>query len=195
MKRIRLGAPLTLLVAAGCVLGTYGPGAGHFGISGSLASLALPWTYLRLVTWPFVHAGTEHLLSNMMLFLLLSPQLEKKLGWVEYLFCLVVTSAVIGVGHLAFGAAGTTLVGASGWVFMMILLTTFTSGDAGTLSVPTIIVAALYGWQEIRAALAPSHISQFAHLLGGACGLAFGLLGAGQRAEERSGATPAFMKT
>ncbi len=185
--RIRLGAPLSLLVAAGCVAGTYWPGAGYLGISGGLGALLLPWTWLRLVTWPFVHADTSHLLGNMMFFLLLSPNLEKKQGWFEYLFCLVATAMVIGVAHLAFGHTGTMLIGASGWVFMMILLTTFVGVEPGTIAVPTLIVAVLYGWQEVRAALTPNHISQLAHLLGGACGLVFGLAGSGQRAGAVSG--------
>lgn len=181
MKRIRLGAPLTLLVATGCVLGTYLPGAVHFGIGGGLGSLLLPWTWIRLVTWPFVHADTTHLLGNMMFFLLLSPNLEKKQGWFEYTFCLLVTALVIGVGHLAFGHGNSALIGASGWVFMMILLSTFTGSEVGTISVPTLIVGGLYAWQEVRAALAPNQISQFAHLLGGVCGLIYGLLGSGQQ--------------
>lgn len=190
MKRLRLGSPLTLLVAAGCVAGTYLPGASHFGISGGLGSLLLPLTWLHLVTWPFIHASTAHLLGNMMLFLLLSPQLEHRQGWVEYLFCLLVTSVVIGIGHLAFGASNTALIGASGWVFMMIILSTFAgSAEAGTIAIPTLLVAGLYAWQEIRAALQPNAISQFAHLLGGACGLAFGLLGSGQPEKAASGVT------
>src|SRR4051812_3059804 len=168
MHRIRLGAPLSLLIAAGCVAGTYVPGASQFGISGGLASLLLPWTWLRLFTWPFVHADTTHLVSNLMLFLLLSPRLEKSQGWVEYLFCLVTTSLVIGLAHLAFGGNHSALIGASGWVFMMILLSTFTASEVGTIAIPTLIVAALYGWQEIRAAFQNNHVSQFAHLLGGA---------------------------
>lgn len=185
MNRIRLGAPLTLLVAAGCVLGTYGPGAAHFGISGNLGSLLLPWTWLRLLTWPFVHANTAHLLGNLMFFLLLAPNLERKQGPLEFLFCLGLTSVIIGVGHLLFGSATTSLIGASGWVFMLILLSTFTTGEAGTLTVPTILVAVLYGWQEISAAFTPNQVSQFAHLLGGVCGLVFGLLGSGQHPADR----------
>lgn len=185
--RIRLGAPLSMLVAAGCVLGTYWPGAAAFGISGGIGSLLLPLTWLRLVTWPFVHADTTHLLNNMMLFLLLSPNLEKRQGWFEYLFCLLATAIVIGVAHLAFGQTGTTLIGASGWVFMMILLTTFAGAEPGTIAVPTLIVAALYGYQEVRAAFSANHISQLAHLLGGACGLIFGLAGSGQRGGAVSG--------
>lgn len=190
LQRIRVGAPLSLLIAAACVAGTYLPGAAHFGISGGLGSLLLPSTWVCLLTWPFVHANTGHLLGNMMLFLLLSPGLEKKQGWVEYLFCLLITGVVIGVAHLAFGGGRTVLIGASGWVFMMILLSTFTSGEAGTVSVPTLIVAALYGWQEVRAALAPDHVAQFAHLLGGACGLLFGFFGSGQHPADNRIARP-----
>ncbi len=193
MRRIRLGAPLSLLIAAGCVVGTYLPGASHFGIEGSLSSLLLPWTWLKLLTWPFVHAGTGHLVSNLMMFLLLAPRLEKAQGWVEYLFCLIATSLLIGIGHLAFGQSHTALIGASGWVFMLIILSTFVGNEPGTISVPTLIVAALYGWQEVRAAFSDNHISQFAHLLGGACGLVFGFLGSGQKVASNNSApaTPA----
>ena len=191
MNRIRLGAPWTLLIAVGCVAGTYLPGAGMFGISGGLGSLLLPLTWLKLFTWPFIHADTGHLLGNMMLFLLLSPGLEAKQGWVEYLFCLLLTAVIVGVGHLAFGRSDTALMGASAWVFMMIILATFTAGEVRTISVPTLIVAVLYGWQEIRAAMTPNHVSQFAHLLGGACGLVYGLLGSGHRLPETAGALSA----
>jgi membrane associated rhomboid family serine protease len=179
MVRIRAGAPLTLIIAAGCVGGTYLPGAAHLAIGGQLSALLLPWTWLQLLAWPFVHASTAHLLGNMMLFLLLSPHLERKQGGVGYLFTLGLTAVIIGMGHLAFGASNTHLIGASGWVFMMIILTTFTTGEPGTVSIPTIIVGGLYAWQEIRAALTPNQVSQFAHLLGGACGLIFGLIGRG----------------
>jgi hypothetical protein len=190
MVRIRLGAPLTLLIAAGCVGGTYLPGTGGLGIGGHLGSLLLPWTWLQLLTWPLAHANTTHLLSNMMLFLLLSPNLERKQGGIGYLFSLLLTSVIIGVGHLAFGASNTQLIGASGWVFMMIILTTFTTGEPGTVSIPTIIVGGLYALQEIRAALTPNQVSQFAHLLGGACGLVFGLVGSGQPAKPISANPP-----
>lgn len=191
MRRIRLGAPLSLLIAAGCVAGTYLPGASHFGISGSLSSLLLPWTWLKLVTWPFIHADTGHLLTNLMMFLLLSPRLEKAQGCVEYIFCLLATSVLIGLGHLTFGQANTALIGASGWVFMLILLSTFVGGEPGTIAIPTLIVAALYGWQEVRAAFGDNQISQFAHLLGGACGLVFGLLGSGQKVGDSTPAAKA----
>ena len=190
MSRIRLGAPATLLVAAACVLGTYFPGAGILGVSGGLGSLLHPWTWLTLLTWPFVHADTEHLWSNLMFFLLLSPSLENKQSWPEYLFCLFLTSVVIGLGHLVFGGNQTNLIGASGWVFMMIILSTFTSDEPGTISVLTIIVALMYGWREIREAFSPNQISQLAHALGGVCGLLFGLMGSGQRSVARATPTP-----
>jgi GlpG protein len=178
-------------VAIGCVIGTYWPGAQLLGIGGDLGSLLSPFTWLRLISWPFVHADSTHLIGNMMLFLLLSPGLEEKQGAIEYGFCLLLTAVIIGIVHLAFGRNDTALIGASGWVFMMIILATFTAGAARTIAVPTLIVAVLYGTQEIRAALAPSAVSQFAHLLGGACGLVFGLLGSGRREPALGPALPA----
>ncbi len=48
----------------------------------------------------------------------------------------------------------------------------------------------LYAWQEIRAALTPNQVSQFAHLLGGACGLMFGLVGSGRPAKTENPTPP-----
>lgn len=190
MKRIRLGPPFTLILAVACVAGTYVPGAGLLGVSGGLRSLLHPLTWLTLFTWPFVHADTAHLTGNLMFFLLLSPGLEKKQGSAEFLFCLGLTAVVAGLGHLAFGGNQTSLIGASGWVFMMIILSTFTTDEPGTVSIPTIVVAVLYGWREIKEAFSPNQVSQLAHALGGLCGLAFGLLGSGQRIRERATSLP-----
>lgn len=186
MPRIRIGAPLSLAILAGCIAGTYLPGATWFGLSGNLSALMVPLTWLRLFMWPLVHAGTAHLLANIMLFLLLAPALEKRQGPWEFLGCLAATAAVIGLAHLSFGG-GHVLVGASGWVFMMIILSTFTSDEPGVVALPTLIVAVLYGVQELRAAFEASNVSHFAHFLGGACGFAFGLLGSGRRDGAQSG--------
>ena len=96
MVRIRIGAPLTLLIAAGCVGCTYFPGTALLGMGGPLGSLLLPWTWVQLLTWPLVHANTAHLLGNMMLFLLLAPNLERKQGG-------------MGFAHLLGGACGLML--------------------------------------------------------------------------------------
>ncbi len=180
MGKIRFEAPLTLFLTAGCILATYLPLADSLAIGGSLASLLHPWTWVRLLLWPFVHETTSHLLGNLMLFLILSPQIELRQGWLRYLAYLGFCSVVIGLGHLTFGAPGSFLVGASGWVFMLILLSTFVTNAQGTIPLHTLLVAGLYGWQELRAALTPNQVSHFAHFLGGICGLLFGYLGRGR---------------
>jgi len=185
MRRIRLGAPLSLLIAAGCVAGTYVPGAMHFGIGGSLGSLFLAVDLLTLLTWPFVHADTTHLLGNMMLFSFALANLEKKQGWFEYLCCLAATAVVIGIAQSRVwprqhGACRCQRLGFH---------------DDSAIHVHVRGSGRRRGSHPHRrlalrvaggpAALTPNQVSQFAHLLGGACGLVFGLLGSGQHVAKR----------
>ena len=79
----------------------------------------------------------------------------------------------------------------SRWVWALVVLGAWIAGWALTKGTDTLVVAALFGWQEIRAALTPSSVSQFAHLLGGACGLLYGLLGSGQRTPAGTAPAPA----
>lgn len=84
----------------------------------------------------------------------------------------------------------TGLLGASGIVFLFILLSSFTTaagslrpgmdrGDGGRGSIPltAILVSALYLGHEVWRAFYNDEISQFAHIMGGACGAVFGFLG------------------
>jgi membrane associated rhomboid family serine protease len=113
----------------------------------------------------------------MMLFLILSPGLERRLGFGRYMLCLAGTAVFVGLGHIAFGSQNSILGGASGWVFMMIILATFAGNEPGTVSIPTILVGVMYAGQEIGGALGPGNVSHLAHLLGGVCGLAAGMVG------------------
>jgi len=139
-------------------------------------------SYVGLVTHILGHASWQHLLGNFMLILLLGPMLEERLGSVQLLVMIVITAAVTGIVNLAIG--GTFLVGASGIVFMMILLASTANIRQGEIPLTFIAVAVIYLGGEIIRAFNNDQISQMAHLVGGVVGGVFGFLGARARGVE-----------
>ena len=77
------------------------------------------------------------------------------------------------------------LLGASGIVFMMILLGSFTNVKDGGIPLTFILVLALFLGQEVISAFEENNISEFAHVVGGVCGSFFGFA---QNARMDSGA-------
>ena len=68
----------------------------------------------------------------------------------------------------------TGLLGASGVVFMLILLSSFTNVKSGNIPLTFILIIFLFMGKEVYTAFSQDNISQFAHILGGICGGVFG---------------------
>jgi membrane associated rhomboid family serine protease len=177
--RIRYNAPvtLTLALAAAAVLAldqftgstivtAYFTAPPYFG-GGALA-------WVRLFTHVIGHASWAHLVSNFSFVLLIGPVLEEKFGSWILLLMVLVTAGVTGALNAAFVHAG--LLGASGIVFMLILLSSFTNIRARQIPLTFLLVVVLYLVREFVAAFAPDSISQLAHIAGGLCGGLFGFL-------------------
>ena len=79
--------------------------------------------------------------------------------------------------------SGTALLGASGIVFMMILLSSFGGVRNGTIPTTLILVAIFYLGDEIwNGIFVQDNISQLTHIIGGLCGTVFGFaLSSGKR--------------
>ena len=106
--------------------------------------------YLGLITHILGHANWEHLLGNFMLILLVGPILEERHGSTTLLGMILVTALVTGLINLAF--FGTGLLGASGIVFMMILLASTANIRQGEIPLTFIAVAVIYlGGEIVRA--------------------------------------------
>jgi rhomboid protease GluP len=133
-------------------------------------------SYLGLVTHILGHASWQHLLGNFMLILLLGPLLEERLGSFQLFVMILITAVVTGAVNLAIG--GQFLVGASGIVFMMILLASTANIRQGEIPLTFIAVAVIYLGGEIVRAFDNDQISQMAHLVGGVVGAVFGFVGA-----------------
>lgn len=135
-------------------------------------SLAQPVTILTLFTHVIGHASLEHLMGNLTFILLLGPIVEEKYGDTRLLLMILITAFVTGLLNVIFFNTG--LLGASGIVFMLILLVSFTNSQRGEIPITFILVALLFIGKEVIQSLSSDQISQFAHIMGGICGSIFG---------------------
>lgn len=180
--RIKYNAPITLtlaLIASILVLIDQVAGTHliptYFMVAGrGMFNTSDPFDWLSLFTHILGHSGWDHLLSNMALMLLLGPILEEKYGSLSLFFMIFITA--IATGLLNAFLFPTALLGASGVVFMMILLTSFTNNRNGEIPLTFILILILYLAAEIVNAFSYDDISQFAHIIGGVCGSLFGFL-------------------
>jgi membrane associated rhomboid family serine protease len=135
-------------------------------------------SYLRLFTYIFGHADWTHLISNFAFILLLGPILEEKYGKRDLITMMGITAIATAVLYLILVAIGLFdrdgLLGASGIVFMMILLSSMSNLKAGTIPLTFILIVILYVGREIYNSFQPDNISQFGHIFGGICGSIFG---------------------
>jgi GlpG protein len=137
-------------------------------------------SYIGLVGHILGHASWAHLIGNFMLILLLGPILEERHGSIPLLGMILVTALITGLINLALSSHG--LLGASGIVFMMILLASTANIRQGEIPLTFIAVAVVYlGGELVAAVKADDGISHLAHLVGGASGAMLGFLGARRR--------------
>ena len=181
MKKIviRFNAPVILTFALlsllALLLGNWTDGAAtHQYFSVYRSSLSDPLTYVRFIGHVLGHADYEHYMGNMLLLLLVGPGLEEKYGSGTMVWMILVTALVTGLVHFVF-FPGSALLGASGVVFMMIVLSSFTAMRRGEIPVTLILVVIFYLGGEIMDGLfKKDNISQITHIVGGLCGLIFG---------------------
>ena len=130
--------------------------------------------YPRFFLHVLGHAGYSHYINNMLLLLVIGPAMEEKHGSRKILIFIVVTALVTGLAQFIF-FPGSALMGASGVVFMLIMLASLAGADEGAIPITLLLVAALYLGGEILSGVTKTdEISQFAHILGGVCGVVFG---------------------
>ncbi len=140
------------------------------------APLTNPLTWIRLFTHVLGHASLEHYVGNMMLFLLLGPMIEEKYGSLPLLGLIVVTAAATGAFNMLV-FPGSALLGASGIVFMLIILSSMVRLEEGKIPLTMILVVIIYLGQEVYNGIAlADNVSQLTHILGGVCGGAGGWL-------------------
>lgn len=174
LKRISYNSPVVLtftFVSLAALILNYITG----GITNTLfftvyrASLLNPLFYLRLFTHVIGHADISHYIGNFTLILLLGPILEEKYGSKNLLILMLITAFITGLINVIFFETG--LLGASGIVFMYIILASFTNTGDGKIPLTFILVAVIYiGGEVIDALFLTDEVSQMAHIVGGICG-------------------------
>jgi GlpG protein len=148
--------------------------------------------YVGLFSHILGHDSWQHLISNFMLILLLGPILEERHGSGPLLLMILLTALITGLANLMF--SGAFLLGASGVVFMMILLASMANVRGGEIPLTFIAVAILYMGGEIINAFRDDKVSQMAHLVGGFAGAAFGFIIAGTKRAKAKGGTAAELQ-
>jgi len=132
-------------------------------------------TYPRFFLHVLGHADFNHYISNMMMILVVGPGLEEKYGSRNLLTSIVVTAFVSGLVHwLFFPTAG--LLGASGIVFMMIVMASLAGMRDGCIPITLILVLVLFlGHEVVEGITLSDNVSQLTHIIGGVCGAFLGL--------------------
>jgi len=139
----------------------------HFN-SGSITS------YLSMFTYTLGHASLQHLFGNLSLLLILGPIIEEKYGSSKLLAMMGITALFTAVLQMFFFNSG--LLGASGIVFMLIILASFTKTSSNSIPLTFVLVLIFYLGNEFASAFNNDNISQFAHIAGGLFGSVFGFV-------------------
>ncbi len=134
------------------------------------SSLMSPAAYIRFAGHVLGHAGWDHFLGNIMLILVVGPLLEEKYGSSNMLFVILATALVTGIVNFVFFPR-VQLLGASGVVFALILLSSFTSLKEGSIPLTFILVA---GEQVYQGIFVQDNVANLTHILGGLVGAGLG---------------------
>ena len=173
--KVTFNAPFTLIftLSAVCVFilfhktGTPLP----FVLYGEFMIKEAIW-YPSLFAYTLGHADLEHLLGNFSIILMLGPILEEAYGTKKLILMSMITALITAIFHIIFW--DHVLIGASGIVFMFIVLSSLINIKGKELPLTFILVVVLFLGKEIYNAFSSDTISQFAHITGGVIGVIFG---------------------
>lgn len=178
VMKISYNAPVTLTFALLCLvalaLGGFTNGWTTVNLFSVYRCPLNPLAFFRFFGHVLGHSGLDHLVGNVGLLLVLGAGLEDRYGSGSLLLAILFTALVSGVIHFVF-FPGSALLGASGIVFMMILLSAFGGIRSGTIPLTLIFVLILYlGGELWNAIFVQDNVSQLTHIIGGVCGTLIG---------------------
>lgn len=130
--------------------------------------------YLRLFLHVLGHTGYDHLASNICMMLVVGPLVEEKYGSKNVLISIAATAFVTGIVHIL--TSGSAMLGASGIVFMLILMASITNFRGGYIPLTLIAVAVIYlGNEFVDGVSVADNITQLGHIVGGCMGIVCGI--------------------
>lgn len=131
-------------------------------------------TYPRFVLHVLGHSGYSHYIGNMMMILVIGPSLEERYGSRCLFWAIFITALVSGMVQWLF-FPNTALLGASGIVFMMIVMSSLAGMKNGCIPITLILVLVLYiGGEIVDGVALKDNVSQLTHIIGGICGAVLG---------------------
>ena len=170
--KITMNAPVTIGFAALCFLAlilnfiTAGK-SNQLLFMTYRSSLANPLTYIRLFTHVLGHSSWQHFIGNMGYILLLGPMLEEKYGSRNMILVIAIAALATGLANFIFFKNIALCA--------FILLTSFTSFNAGEIPITVILVAVIFiGQQILEGLFVQNNVSNLSHIIGGIVGAVIG---------------------
>ncbi len=125
-----------------------------------------------MFTHVIAHEGWSHLRHNFLNILLVGPLIEEKYGSIQLLIMITITAGVTGLLNIIVGKY--RILGASGIVFMLIILSSFVNFSGGKIPITLILICAFYIIDEILASFKKDRVCHSSHLIGAICGGIYG---------------------
>ena len=128
--------------------------------------------YISLVGYTLGHGSLSHLIGNISIVLLIGPFIEKRWGTKRLAIMCALAAVITAIVHIIFW--NHSLIGASGIVFMMIVLSSLVDLKSKEIPLTFILIVFLFIGQELVRSFGDDQVSQFAHICGGIIGAIFG---------------------
>lgn len=132
-----------------------------------------PISYVKFITHLLGHTDINHFAGNAIYLILLGPILEEKYKSWTLLSLILITAIVSGLINALF--IDTYMLGASGVVYLFIVLVSFTNIEKGEFPLSVVVVLGFYIYKEISR-VDSGDISVVTHTVGAVIGLLFGLI-------------------
>lgn len=139
------------------------------------SSLLNPLTYIRLFTHILGHSDWKHFSGNFLYILLVGPMIEEKYGTINLLIMILITAGITGlINHIS---GNKRILGASGIVFMLIIMSSFVNIQAGKIPITLVLIFIFYIVNEIIDGIfKDDNVSHIGHIIGAICGCIFGFM-------------------
>jgi len=142
-------------------------------------SFSDPLLYVRVFTYVFGHYNWAHFIANITMLLLIGPLVEEKYGQNSLIRMIFITTIVGAIVHLITSDAGA--LGASGIIYMIVLLSSFSNSKKGEIPLTFVLVCIIFLGGDIVAAFTiDDNVSRLGHLVGGILGAILGFLHLGR---------------
>lgn len=136
-------------------------------------SIFNPLTYIKMFTHILGHSNYNHFKNNFLYILLIGPMIEEKYGSINLLTMIIITSFITALINIIISKK--QILGASGIVYMLILLSSLVNIETGKIPITLILIFIFYIITEIKDGLfKKDNISHLSHLIGAVCGFIYG---------------------